>query len=198
MKRTLVLLSIVCLAIFIPFATAQSNEELIAARKKAVDLVLYRDSLLPPELSCLGIPSETNYLNVYLFPENRADEIYIDDPNGFYYFKIEGDKAIPLWVTGRPVELNERQQVNQENTFINYIQHDYNNEMWALPAECGELPDYVGKLEVFGIFSLSRAYKGVVASEGSIECQIDVEVKQPGVDRQDNYLYGVANCDEKQ
>jgi hypothetical protein len=206
--RTSFVLIVLVVTSFFTFSTAQSNdEELIEARKRAVELV--GNTPVPPEfLACIA--SGDIHSRDIFFPEGKANEVYtFDNGLGYAYFKIENDKAVFAWTGDYPVAPTEGKKVNDTNTYanfwlsnslMNYGQSDFVFEepSMVFHTECGSLPTYEGKLEVFGTISLREAYKGVVKPNGDFECRITLsETLEPGP-MLGQYEYGVANCDEKQ
>lgn len=179
------------------WTNAQTDEDaLIESRKKAVELLYYRDSLITPELSCFISASEMDYTTAYFFPENRFDEVYIYDTTGFYYFKIEDEKAVLLWTASWPVNSPEGQVSTVNNTFINWLKQSYENITFTFANQCGSLPSYDRSLEMFATFSLSEAYKGVISPAGELTCRTTVSNDlEPGLVQMSQYLYGVARCE---
>jgi hypothetical protein len=194
MKRVFVLFCIICFAVFSVFVIAQNDMELVAARKKIPELVSYANVRG-------GLPSPCNHGDVgddhttlFYFPEGRADEVYVWDYNGYSYFKIDGDKATLVW-KGFAFSL-EGPPANQNNSFIKIIsKYDYfNGKPVSFNSQCGQLPDFSGELEVFGV-SVTTAYNGVYNAEGEILCKnVLSDSIRPG-DPVEQYYYGVARCD---
>ena len=184
-----------CVTVSFAFSSAQSDMDLVAARKKVPELVSYsnaREGL--PEPCVPGDYGDAHTLLFY-FPEGRADEVYVFDDT-YSYFKIENGKAKLLW-KGFAFD-SEGQLANQNNSFIKIIsKFDYfNGKPVSFNSQCGELPDFSRELEVFGV-SVTTAYNSLYNSEGELLCRnVLSDSIRPG-DPVDQYYYGVARCDEK-
>jgi hypothetical protein len=198
MKRIFALFILVYTAIFSISVTAQNDMELVAARKRASELVSLSSGDLPE--SCIVADSGEGRGDSLYFPEGRADEVYVWDYDGYSYFKIENDKAIIKW-RGFALD-SEGQPVNQNNSFAKVMSTFYftDDKPVAVNSQCGELPDFNGRLEVFGV-GITTAYNGVYSSEGELLCRNilseDVDLMDPNTP-EEQYYYGVARCDEKQ
>jgi hypothetical protein len=191
-------LAFTTIAFTLSWTNAQTDETvLIEDRRKAVELLYYRDSIITPELSCFVSAAEMDYTTAYFFPENRSDEVYIYDSTGFYYFKIENEKAIPLWTASWPVNSPEGQQPTANNTFVNWLKQSYEGTTFTFANQCGSSSSYDGSLEMFATFSLSEAYKGVISPTGELTCRTTVSNDlEPGLVQMSQYLYGVARCED--
>jgi hypothetical protein len=187
---------IICSAVFSVFVTAQNDMELVAARKRASELVSSASPDIPEP--CVVADSGEGRGKELSFPEGRADEVYVWDNSGYAYFKIENDKAIIKW-RGFALDL-EGQPANQNNSFIKIESHFSNGKPVSFNSQCGELPDFNGRLEFFGV-GITTAYNGVYSSEGELLCRNilseDVDPMDPNKP-EEQYYYGVARCDEKQ
>jgi hypothetical protein len=188
----LVLILFLGIIIFASFALAQNGEALIESRKRAVELV---QTPFPPELQCyVDIGSEI-HTSVELFPENSSEEVYLLNQGGFFYYKIENDKAIPTWMASWPVDSPEGQKLEVKNTFLNWIPTIIPVDPLTFGAQCGTLPSYDGKLEAFVTVGISEVYKGIVGTDGNLECEISNLGPDPSMGED---FYDTANCDEKQ
>jgi hypothetical protein len=175
-------------------AFAQNGMDLVAARKRASELI--NASIESPPEPCVAADSGEGRGSELYFPEGRADEVYVWDYNGYSYFKIENDKAIIKW---RGFALDpEGQVVNQNNSFAKIMSKSYffDGKPVSVNSQCGELPDFNGRLEVFGV-GTTTAYNGIYGADGELVCENILSDKiRHGETPIDQYFYGVARCED--